>query len=194
MVEYRVHQSHLKSWEDRSRCRTKWYHQNVLQNIPRDPGSEQMTKGHYFETLAIGANVHGEDLPDISFLYNKNGSEKAELTRIKEQVSRFKELFNPSHSDYLGFEITNVQMFVQGEKEEGTIDFEAVDDFERKAIFDLKFTADVDSRGRSNRLFSARRGGAGCRRDRPSRRLARRETPAPAPAYRRRSPSSGRRV
>lgn len=145
MSKYKVHQSHLKRWEDNSTCKLKWYHQNVLEDIPRDDPSQQMIKGTYFETLAIGGNVRGEDLPDISFLYNANGSKKVELTRIEEQVDRFKELFNPLHQDYLGFNICDVQCFVEAEEEEGTIDFVAVDDFDKVAIFDLKFTADVDS-------------------------------------------------
>ena len=144
-MEYKVHQSDLKNWEDPSICKLKLYHQRIKKTIPQDPPSEQMIKGIYFETKALGENGRGYELPDISFLYDSKGRERVELTRINEQVSRFKELFDPSHDDFLGLHIKDTQVFLQSHDSEGTIDFTAIDDFGRDAIVDLKFTADVDS-------------------------------------------------
>lgn len=138
-----------KAFMEKGVCKKNWGAKWVTREIERDPSSEQMIKGIYFETLALGAHSGGETLPDISFMYDAKGNEKVELKRIHEQVERFKELFNPSHEDFLGFKIDSAQELLQSDDKrlKGFLDFSATDLFDKKVVFDLKFTADVDAKG-----------------------------------------------
>jgi hypothetical protein len=145
--EFYFSNSALSSFNDKYGCKLNWYNKWITRDIPRDPPSEQMLKGIYFETKAFGENASGSELPDVSFLYSAKGEPKVELVRINEQVDRFKELFNPSHPDFLGFTITGQQMTLINEelKVKGVLDFMAEDEFGNDCLFDLKFTADAEN-------------------------------------------------
>lgn len=123
--------------------KAKW----ISREIPREPSGEQQLKGIYFETLALGEHSGGDELPDVSFMLLKDKSPNAELKRIIDQSNRFKELFDPSHPDFLGFTIKSTQqtLLCDRSKRKGILDFHCEDVFGEQCIFDLKFTADVES-------------------------------------------------
>lgn len=137
----------LKQFKEKGICLLNWQAKWVTREIPREPSSEQQLKGIYFETLALGAHSGGEDLPDVSFMMLKDGSPNAELKRIIDQANRFKELFDPSHQDFLGFTIDSTQQLLESKqsRRKGYLDFSAISVFDEKCIFDLKFTSDVDA-------------------------------------------------
>ena len=136
-----------KQFREKGICLLNWKAKWITREIPRDPSGEQQLKGIYFETLALGAHSGGEDLPDVSFMMLKDGSPNAELKRIIDQSNRFKELFDPSHKDFLGFEINSTQELLQCDlsKRKGYLDFACTDPFGETCVFDLKFTADVEA-------------------------------------------------
>jgi hypothetical protein len=143
--DFRVSKSSLSAFEEPKSCRLKWYHRDVVKSIERSPPSEQMIKGTYFELLAIGENVGGDEVPDISFMINANGKPKVELTRIEEQAERFKELHDPNHKDFIGFTIKETQIQMEDDMTKGVADYLTEDEFGRDVMFDLKFTSDVDN-------------------------------------------------
>lgn len=142
--EFRASKSSIYEFERTGICRSRWYEERVVKSVPQSPASDAMLKGIYFEILALGEDVRGSDLPDMSFLMTKKGEKTVELQRIEEQALRFKELFDRDHPDYLGFRIKGTQILVDDGKSKGVFDFIAEDDFGRDCLFDLKFTADVN--------------------------------------------------
>lgn len=143
--EFRASKYSLSKFEESGSCRKRWWEDVVLKSTDKEPPSEQMIKGTYFETLCLGENTSGEELPDISFLYTAKGEPRVELTRIHEQVGRFKELFDRTHKDYIGVSIKDVQVLLEDDRDKGVLDILGEDEFGRAVIVDLKFTGDVDN-------------------------------------------------
>lgn len=145
MENYKISQSTLGDFEDSYNCRRKWFYKNVKKEIPKDPPSNQMVKGIVFETLALGENVSGEDMPDHDFLYNKTGKKSVELERIEEQALKYKRMVDPSSEDYIGIKQEKTQLYLENEFTKGVLDIVCEDEFESKVVADLKFTADVEN-------------------------------------------------
>lgn len=141
--EFRVSKYAISTFKDQGSCKKKWFESVVLKSIPKDPPSEQMIKGIYFETMCFGSNASGDELPDISFMYLKNGNPSVELERIHKQVDRFKSIFDPDSDEFLGLYPKEYQTVIETDKNKIVTDIIGVDDFDRPFILDLKFTSDV---------------------------------------------------
>lgn len=144
-MPYKISPSSMSRFKETGSCKKNWFFKNVEKTIERDPPSEQMIKGQVFETLAIGSNVTGTEMPNHQFLYLKDGSKSTSLKRIEEQANKVKNLLDPRSDSYIGFFQTNVQVHLENDKMKGVLDMICQDDFEGKIISDLKFTGDVDA-------------------------------------------------
>lgn len=143
--EFRASKYALSSFEEPGICKKHWYQSVVTKEIPRSEQSDQQTKGIYFETLCLGLNSGSGELPDMSFMKNKDGSDNAELKRIHQQVGVFKQMIDPKSDLFIGLEIVNVQKEIVTDREKIIIDAECLDELDRVVLLDLKFTADVES-------------------------------------------------
>lgn len=144
-MSYLVSPSSLDSFEEDGVCKKNWFFKQVEKKIPRDPPSEQMVKGLLFETLAIGENVSGSEVPDHGFLYKKDGSKTIELERIESQAEKFKRMTDRGSDEYVGFTVRSTQLRLETDKLKGVLDLIGDDEFSRTNIVDLKFTGDVDN-------------------------------------------------
>lgn len=144
-MSYKISPSTMKAFYEDGSCRKYWYFKNIEKSIERDPPSEAMVKGIVFETLALGENVAGSELPSHDFLYTKNGGKTTSLLRIEEQAAKFKRITDPSSDEFIGFSVVGSQFHIENDKWKGVIDINGVDLFERTVISDLKFTSDVNA-------------------------------------------------
>lgn len=141
--DFRVSKYAISTFKEVGSCKRKWLESVVLKSIPKDPPSEQMIKGIYFETMCFGANASGDELPDMSFMMLKNGEPNIELQRIHTQVDRFKSLFTPTSDEFVGIYMKEFQSVIETDKNKIVTDIIGVDEFDRDVIVDLKFTSDV---------------------------------------------------
>lgn len=144
-MSYKLSPSTMKAFFEEGSCKKYWYFKNIEKSIERDPPSEAMIKGIVFETLALGENVAGSELPAHDFLYTKKGDKTTSLLRIEDQADKFKRITDPSSEDFIGFSVTETQLPVENKRLKGVIDIVGIDLFERKVISDLKFTSDVNA-------------------------------------------------
>lgn len=139
---YKFSQSALKSLEDPTTCPTKWRAVWVDKQWERQP-TLAMLKGSYFEQLWLGMGAKDEQVIDLPRL--KNGNKSKDQLRIEEQAIRAKELFDPTHKDFLGFTINAVQVKLSDENSEGTADIWATDREGESWLIDAKLTGDLTS-------------------------------------------------
>jgi hypothetical protein len=134
-------QSKTKTWEQ-TICKRKAIAEMTKEVII--PPTEPMMRGSYFESLALGSGVNGQVTDDLPRL--ASGKKSIEQIRIDDQVSRFHSLFSPESEEYLGWQITDKQLYLSEGEREGTIDFRCRRDGIR-SIWDLKLTGDMMSPG-----------------------------------------------
>lgn len=143
--EFRASKYSLSSFEEPGICKKNWFHSVVTKEIERTPSTEQQTKGIYFETLCLGMNSGGDELPDMSFMKLKDGSDNAELKRIHQQVENYKAMMDSNSDLYLGLTVVDAQKTMITDRDKIIIDAECIDEFDRPVLLDLKFTGDVES-------------------------------------------------
>jgi len=142
--DFYLSQTAVKDLEKDTTCPDRWRAQWLTKEL-HFPSNEDMDKGKYFEWRAIGAGaISGEDVTDLP--RTGAGKKTADHIRIDEQVERFKNLFDPNHPEFQGFEIINTQVEMKVGNRKGTIDF-VTTHLETKEtwINDLKLTRDATS-------------------------------------------------
>jgi len=153
-------QSMLKDIEAFSTCPER-FRRVWIDEEQKSDSSLAMNKGSFFEYLAIGAGaIHGEDVTDLprkkitkvqekawlvdhDDLEGLKGEKYADQIRIEAQAEKFKTLFDPKHKDFLGYKIKSVQVKLESDDGEGTIDFACKDANGALWIVDLKLTQDL---------------------------------------------------
>ena len=134
-------QTSLKDLEKEATCAFRWKSQ-WIEGLISSISNEHMKRGHYFEGLCIGGGASGkveiDDLPRL-----RNGNKGVDQLRIEQQAVRFKDLFDPNHSDFLGYTILQSQLYLENKSGGGTIDFMAVDQKNNPCLFDLKLTGSL---------------------------------------------------
>lgn len=144
MKEFLLTQTALKDLEKDNTCPDRWRALWLDKEI-EFPSNEDMDKGKYFEWLCLGGGaVTGQDVTDLP--RTSTGKKTIDHIRIEEQVQRFKQLFDPKHSDYQGFTLTESQIEMRYDGRKGTIDFNTIQDITGDTwINDLKLTRDASS-------------------------------------------------
>lgn len=129
-------QTSLKHFEEG--CPRKWESMWVLKTVPFYSNAS-MDKGSYLEYLSLGGGATEDEVTDLP--RKKNGDKYTHQIRIENQAMRFKNLFDPKHEDFLGFEIeeTQLELFHPNGRDRGTLDFTT----SKNVIWDQKFTADA---------------------------------------------------
>ncbi len=142
MDKFNFSQSALKDLEKPETCPYRWNSQWILGEF-KSPSNIYMDRGRYFEYLCLGGGANPDDnLTDLPRLLN--GNKGKDQIRIGEQADRFKELFDPKHKDWLGFNIIDKQIRVTDpvKNRSGVIDFTASRD-DNFCIIDLKLTGNL---------------------------------------------------
>lgn len=142
--EFYFTQTALKDLEKDSTCPDRWRALWLTKEI-EFPSNEDMDKGKYFEWICLGGGaVTGQDVTDLPRLLT--GKKSLDQIRIEEQAARFKDLFNPAHIDFQGFEIIDAQVEMRVDGRKGTIDFVTREVATGEVwINDLKLTRDATS-------------------------------------------------
>lgn len=134
-------QSRIKSWESKP-CPRKWQAENVTGELVRYSNID-MQYGNYFEFLAIGGSSgYQSNVTDLPRL--KSGAKSVDQQRIEMQAGKFRRMFDPDDSEFIGWEIHKTQIKLSLDDIEGTIDFSANKGSKFKP-WDLKLTADLES-------------------------------------------------
>lgn len=141
LSKYALSQSKVKLWETTA-CKRKWQAE-VRGEMVFEP-NEHMMKGSFFETICLGSGVRGQVTTDLPRL--KTGAKSMDQIRIEAQAARFKLLFNPDSPEYMGWQMTDSQVFIEKDGREGTLDFVCRRDGV-KSIWDLKLTGDLANPG-----------------------------------------------
>lgn len=141
-------QSALKDFEKTDTCPKRWYDQWVEKLFTQE-STEPQNNGNYFEYLCIGKNAKGNTVTEIP--KTKSGEVTALEKRMEIQAKRFKDFFDPTHKDYLGYQILDTQLLLSGKingiNVEGTADIHAVTKLtvDRPVIIDIKTSEDIYS-------------------------------------------------
>jgi hypothetical protein len=137
-------QTAMKDLEKDSTCPDRWRALWLDKEI-QFPSNEDMDKGKYFEWMCLGGGaVSGQDVTDLP--RTSTGKKSIDHIRIEEQAARFKQLFDPQSTDWIGFTVTDSQMEFVVDGRKGTVDFEAIEELTGdKWIIDLKLTRDATS-------------------------------------------------
>ena len=142
-MEFFLSQSALKDLERDDVCPAKW-HGTWMTGEITTATTEPMNNGNYGEYLCLGGGAPGRttitDLPRL-----RGGDKSVVQLRIEEQAEKFKQLFiDEKHPDWLGFHIGGKQIPLKDDKDQGTLDFDAINLVEGDTwIFDLKFTGSM---------------------------------------------------
>lgn len=145
-MSFKWSQSALKDFEKVNTCPKRWVEQWVNKTFTQKP-SEPQNNGNFFEYKCIGKNAKGDAVTEIP--KTKAGDVTALEKRIALQSQRFKDFFDPTHKDYLGYEIVDTQLPLKGKingiEIEGTADIHAVlkSTIERPVIIDIKTSEDI---------------------------------------------------
>lgn len=136
----KLSQSALKDLEKKDACHYYWQ-KKWIEGVVKEEATIAMKRGSYFETLAIGGGSgQSDDVTDLPRL--KDGKKSSDQIRLEEQAERFNDYMKE-----LGFKIIpeTVQMKLETEDFQGTIDFMAIGPDGDISIWDLKSTADIYS-------------------------------------------------
>lgn len=152
MADFIFTQSALKDLEKPDTCPYRWEQQWLHKAFKMEP-TDRMMAGSYFEYLCLGSGAReGEDITDLPRL--RGDKKSTSQLRIEEQAEIFTRMHTPGDPAYMGWRITEKQLYIEdGDKKRGgTIDYMA-EAFQHPdgipdgtiAVFDLKFTGDVNS-------------------------------------------------
>ncbi len=139
--KFKLSQTATKDLERDETCPTRWKGLWLDKSIDF-PSNENMDKGSYFEFLCLGGGATDQlvtDLPRTSY-----GKKTSDQLRIEDQAKQFGRYFDPSDSDFQGFEIIDTQVKIEDKHSAGTIDFVTKEIATGDIwINDLKLTNDV---------------------------------------------------
>lgn len=143
MAKFFFSQTSVKDLEREETCPFRWKSQWLDRLIPFAK-NEDMDKGSYFEQAFIGAGaIEGDLVTDLPRL--QNGKKSTEHQRIDSQIERAKRLFDPNDPEFLGFKLGRIQLKLEADTRQGTIDIEAFDLDGAPWIIDVKLTKDLTS-------------------------------------------------
>ena len=136
----------LVDFENAATCPKRWKAQWLDRLFKPEP-TDTMLGGLYFESLVLGQTAGDDTLDGSHFKRNRDGSKKVDQVRIEKQAGKVKAmLFDKDHDSYLGFDVKQVQVVLEGGTAthplKGVLDIIAEKEG-KPAIVDLKLTKSI---------------------------------------------------